>query len=115
MLPEDGTGIRMRDRESGERERKAFSRVCYFKSYSMLPEDGTGTQERDRVEKERAKLLVVLVTFRFTVCCRKMERVRRGERVEKERAKLSAVLVTFLCHADGRWNWSMKRRKGAWG
>ncbi len=53
----------------------------------MLPEDGTGTQERERVEKEREKLSVVFVTFRFTVCCRKMECVRRREREWRKRDK----------------------------
>jgi hypothetical protein len=61
----------------------------------MLPEDGTGTQEREREWRKREKLSAVFVTFRVTVCCRKMERVRMRERVEKEREKLSAVFVTF--------------------
>jgi hypothetical protein len=108
MLPEDGRGTQERERVEKEREKLSVMFVTFLELHFAAGRWNGYAGER--VEKEREKLSVVFVTFRVTVCCQKIELVRRREREWRKREKLSVVLVT-LCHADGRWNRLQKRER----
>jgi hypothetical protein len=83
MLPEDGTGTQ--EKESGERE-KSVQPCLLLLELQYAAERWNGyAGEREREWRKREKLSAVFVTFRVTVCCRKMEQVPRRERESGER------------------------------